>query len=407
MEPGFGLYIHIPFCERKCSYCSFFSIPRCLYRDGDVDSFVRYLEKEMRLILQGRPAYSTKVPYGLSPEQGSLSLPCSGGEKVPVRSVFIGGGTPTCLTAQGLEMLLTAVGQHFSIKPGTEFSIEANPATLSIEKVEVLSQHGVNRVSLGVQSLDQELLGVLGRLHGVDEVYRALEMLRTGGFRAVNLDLIFAVPGQDRLTWKDTLTEAIELRPEHLSCYSLEIEEATPLGRQIMAGEVIPVSEEDDLWMYQWCRDVLHSAGFHHYEISNFALPGYECRHNLLYWRCQPYIGIGPAAHSFYGGRRWANVSDVDEYIADIDRGWLPREWSEHIGLQQQMDETMFMGLRLMQGVDAGAFTDRFGLTPHRVYEKELEDLDALGLIEVTDEYIRLSERGLPVANRVFMRFIR
>ncbi|WP_428846043.1 radical SAM family heme chaperone HemW [Moorella sp. E306M] len=374
-----SIYIHIPFCIRKCHYCDFVSYPG--RPPEEMAAYCRALEREMDLV-------AGKWQPG------------------PAATVYIGGGTPTLLPARNLEQVLDAVDRFFGRQPGAEVTVEANPGTVDDAKLRVLLAAGVNRLSLGVQSLDDDLLAAMGRIHRRRDIYEAFDQARRAGFSNINLDLIFGLPGQTLDGWRATLKEAIALQPEHIAAYSLQVEEGTPWGKLAAAGELPLPGEELELAMYQEARQMLAAVGYQQYEISNFARPGYQCRHNLTYWLNQPYLGLGAAAASYWRGRRWQNYSELHRYRHVLSRGRLPRAEIETLTPHQQMAETMFMGLRLMAGVDLEDFRQRFGVDAREVYARELAGLYRAGLVEEKDGHLRLTEKGLPLANEVFMQFV-
>ncbi|WP_258360275.1 radical SAM family heme chaperone HemW [Moorella sulfitireducens (nom. illeg.)] len=374
-----ALYIHIPFCIRKCHYCDFVSYPG--RSPAEMAAYCTDLEREMALV-------------------AGKWLPG------PAATVYIGGGTPTVLPACNLEQLLAAVDRFFGRRQGAEVTIEANPGTVDGAKLRALAAAGVNRLSLGVQAFDDDLLRAMGRIHRRRDIYRAWELARRAGFNNVNLDLIFGLPGQDLDAWRAALKEAVALQPEHIAAYSLQVEEDTPWGRLAAAGDLPLPGEELELVMYQEARQILAAAGYKQYEISNFARPGYHCRHNLTYWLNGPYLGLGAAAASHWQGRRWRNYSELHRYRHALSSSRLPREEIETLTPRQQMAETMFMGLRLMAGVDLEAFRQRFGVDACTVYAREIECLYRAGLIEEKDGRLKLTEKGLPLANEVFVEFI-
>lgn len=373
-----ALYIHAPFCRRKCHYCDFASVPL------EADLVKRYLSALKR-----------------EAERELASWPA--GWEVP--SIYIGGGTPTALEPEDLEAVL-AVAALFPRAAGAEWTVEANPGTLDPAKLALLAGAGVNRLSLGVQSFDDDLLSFLGRIHTAREAEEAWDMARSAGFSNLNLDLIYAIPGQTLGAWRRTLKRALSLQPEHLSAYSLSIEPGTEFGRRAEAGSLKPVAEELDLSMYRAAQELLGEAGLKQYEISNFARPGLECRHNLVYWRNEPYLGLGPAATSYLSGVRRTNREDVGEYIRALAAGEDPTAAREVATLELGMAETVILGLRLTEGIAWERFYDRFGCDLRDVFADSIRRLTRAGLVEADVQGLRLTPRGLPVANRVFQEFL-
>ena len=379
-----GLYVHIPFCIRKCYYCDFNSFR---LRGPERDHFLDLLEQEA--------------------DRWAARLEAAGG--VPVLdTLYVGGGTPTTLEAGQLARLFGALRQRFPLAPQAEITVEANPGTLTLEKLAALREAGVNRLSLGAQVFDDGLLRRLGREHDAAAIETSVALAREAGIPSLNLDLIFALPGQDLRGWRATLQRALALEPDHLSCYSLIIEEGTPFYRWHQMGRLPRPDEEEELAMYQAAIEAAEGAGLAPYEISNFARPGHQSRHNLIYWRNQPYLGLGPGAHSWWEGVRRANLGPLPAYEAALQAGRLPLEREEPISRALEMDETMFLGLRLTrEGVDRAAFRARFGTEPEAVYGLAIDRLVRLGLLEADAHRIRLTRQGVPVANQVFLAFLR
>lgn len=377
---NWGLYLHVPFCLAKCAYCDFVSYP---YDPETAALYQKALQQEIRL-------------RGDEPPAGN------GGPQ----TVFIGGGTPTVLPAGALCGIVEELAARFPWPGGAEISVEANPGTVDRAKLTALAAAGVNRLSIGMQAAQDRLLSALGRLHRCGDVERAVRAAREAGFDNLNLDLIFGIPGQTPADWRFTLETALSLEPAHIAAYSLEIPRGTRLFALLEKGLIQVCPEEAELEMYQLTRSILAAHGYRQYEISNFARPGFECRHNLRYWENGDYLGLGPAAHSHFRGRRRANVRSVTRYAHQVAEGRLPVEEEELLDKRTQMAETMFMGLRLLRGVDLSAFRERFGAGADEVYPQEIARLTADGLIEQAGEHLRLTEKGLPVANIVFAEFL-
>ncbi len=375
-----SVYVHIPFCRSKCAYCDFNSYAGLehLY-----DPYVQALARDIRLVGEG------------------LSL--------QAKTIYLGGGTPTVLPLSLLEEVLSALRQAFRWTNDVEITIESNPGTVDSDYLTGLLNLGINRLSLGVQSLDDELLCLLGRIHIAAEAVESYNLARQAGFANINLDLIYGIPYQTLEQWQSVLRETLNLQPDHLSLYALTLEEHTPLARQVARGEI--PSPNDDLAadMYILAEEMLAESGYAHYEISNWAWPSpiRRCRHNLTCWHNQPYLGFGAGAHSYFGGRRWHNVLSPAEYIARLDLGVEPRAHVEDIDRGTEMADTMILGLRLVEeGVEFERFARRFGERLESLYESELGDLEELGLVEVTAERLRLTPRGRLLGNEVFERFL-
>ncbi|HEU5348318.1 MAG TPA: radical SAM family heme chaperone HemW [Ktedonobacterales bacterium] len=390
-----SLYLHVPFCHAKCHYCDFNSYAGMLgHREGYVDA----LAQEIRLA-------------GMRARQAD-------GMPRRCRTIFFGGGTPSLLTPEQVDRLLREARQAFAVDDAAEITLEANPGTLEYGRLDALRAVGVNRLSMGAQSFDADLLRWMGRIHSPAEIETAFAAARRAGFTSINLDFIFALPNQSQTTWADTLERALALGPEHLSLYSLIVEEGTPLYSWVKAGQVRPADDDTAADMYEYAMERLAAAGYTQYEISNWALPGHECRHNLTYWRNLPYIGLGAGAHSSYANHRFADARPIAGYIARVrdsiargagDVDALPAGAiveDEVISPELEMAETAIVGLRLNAGISRAEFAARFGRTFEQVFDERLADVRALGLIETVGDRMRLSERGRLLGNEVFARLL-
>ncbi len=415
-----GLYIHIPFCRAKCAYCDFNSYAG---QEDLIDAYVGALENEFHV--------SRFTFHVAQPETWNPSGRAPSGRSLEPATVYFGGGTPSLLTLVQVERILAAINRSFPLAPDAQVTLEANPGTVSLPFLQGLRALGLNRLSLGVQSLDDGQLRAIGRIHTAAQAQEAYLWARQAGFN-INLDFIYGLPGQSLRHWQETLAQAISLAPEHLSLYALTLEEETPLGQQVACGQVSVPDADAAADMYELAEEMLGAAGYEHYEISNWArqvpgsrfqVPGLWSRHNLLYWRNQPYLGFGAGAHSSWDFRfpisdfrlspsarwiRWHNVASPREYIARLQRGASPVAERESLSLKTVMAETMFLGLRLVQeGVRLADFHARFGIGMDEVYGKELRELKELELLELDDQRVRLSPRGRLLGNEVFQRFIR
>ncbi len=375
-----GLYIHVPFCLRKCLYCDFTSYPR---QEEQVQLYLQNLSAEM-------------VLYGDLLDARHKSI----------KTIFVGGGTPTCLRPEYLAGILEQVGKVFSIEQGAEITTEANPGTVNLLALKELRAVGFNRLSLGVQSTHRELLRLIGRIHTFSEARQAVTEARIAGFENINLDLIFGLPTQTAAQWRQSLHEIMALQPEHISCYGLQLEENTPLTKAVEQGQLKPCPEEEELAMYQMARQLLGENGYQHYEISNFAQAGYQCRHNLLYWQNQAYLGLGPAAHSYLNQSRWGNVEGIEEYASLVKQGQRPVAEKTTLTIKEQMEETVFLGLRMLEGVNVESFQQRFGKSLQEIFGKQVSSLTAKGLLEQSFGHLKLTEKALPLANQVFAEFV-
>lgn len=374
-----GLYIHVPFCVQKCNYCDFLSFT---YKDELAEAYLLALFSELALL-------SEKYNH---PE---------------VQTIYLGGGTPTCLSGDKLAAIIDEVQTHFTVDlTKAEITCEMNPATARYTDLQAMWEAGINRLSIGVQSFDDRLLRKLGRVHDSATVVKTFEMVREVGFTNLNLDLIFAIPEQSRKDWQASLRTALELQPTHLSLYNLKIEEGTPFHYDYSEGRLVPVDEETDLWMYEEAISTLQAAGLEQYEISNFARPGFASRHNLTYWHYQPYLAVGPGAHGFDGLLRYENTGDLQAYIAAIEKRELPWEETLYLSWEDRMEEFMIMGLRLMEGVSLDEFQRRFGTSLTEMYGEKVDKLAKLGLVEVRDGRLALTKKGIPLGNAVFGEFL-
>jgi oxygen-independent coproporphyrinogen-3 oxidase len=321
-------------------------------------------------------------------------------------SIYVGGGTPTLWPADLWEELEAALRRHFAFSPDLEFTVEGNPGTVDYGLLSALRKLGANRLSLGVQSFDPRFLALAGRPYGPEDIWAAVAAARSAGFANLSLDLIFGFPGQTLANWEKDLEAALALAPTHLSCYELELHPDTPWGRAEAEGRLARPEEEERAAMYEYAVERLAWAGFEQYEISNFARPGYACRHNLAYWLRRPYLGVGVAAASFIGERRWINVKTLDEYLARLSLGRLPVADVEELTPEAAMAETMFLGLRLTRGVDGATFRRRFGREITEVYGRQIAALAERGLLEERAGTYRLTEKGRLLGNLVFREFI-
>ncbi|MDO4268378.1 MAG: radical SAM family heme chaperone HemW [Eubacteriales bacterium] len=397
------LYIHIPFCARKCAYCDFLSFAAPERAMGD------YVEKLIEEI------YGQAVNF----------------QEYRVTTIFVGGGTPSILPAERMGEIFAAVFQCFDVAEDAEITVEANPGTLTMEKLEVYRESGVNRLSLGLQSADDRELKYLGRIHTYDDFLKSYQRARQAGFANINVDLMSALPGQDVHSWKTTLRKVMMLRPEHISAYSLIIEEGTPFysrygeGRRTGAQPELrtgpgllgsPMSlnslpelpgEDVDREMYHLTKTLLAEHGYDRYEISNYARPGFACRHNIGYWTGVEYLGLGLGASSYVFRHRYRNTDDFMEYLSlDLRQAGAAARDIQELTVNERMEEFMFLGLRMMRGVSGSDFLARFGQNMWNVYGDVIEKLRRQGLLEVESPMIRLTELGIDVSNTVLSGFL-
>ena len=363
VEPA-GVYVHVPFCLTRCGYCDFNAYAGL---DHLASRYVAALFREAEL---AAPAW----------------------EGVEVASVFLGGGTPTTLEVADLEALLARVRDVFSVTPDAEVTIEANPDTVDEATLAGLREAGYGRLSMGAQSFDRSVLAALERVHQPGSVTRAFRAARAAGYDNVNVDLIYGADGETTASWERTLEEAIALGPEHVSAYALTIEPATPLGRQVARGDLPPPDPDVQAEMFETACRLLGEAGYGHYEISNWARPGYECRHNLGYWERRPYVGLGAGAHGYRDGRRWWNVRPPEEYLSIVERGELPVGGSEELEPADAYLEEVFLRLRILRGIPASWIEDG----------REEPYLES-GLLARNDGNLVPTERGMLLLNELVL----
>jgi oxygen-independent coproporphyrinogen III oxidase len=378
-----SLYLHIPFCHTRCYYCDFNTYAGILPLR---EPYVRALATEIELA--GRLAQY------------------SDGSRRRSRTIFFGGGTPSLLTVEQIKRLLSVCCETFTVDEEAEITLEANPGTLNLEQLTGLRAAGINRLSLGSQSFDAKLLHTLGRIHNPMEIEQALSNARLAGFRSINLDFMFGLPGQTMKHWESTLDRALALHPEHFSLYSLIIEEGTLFYTWTHEGRITPGDEDLCADMYEYADERLQAEGYENYEISNWALPGHQSSHNLTYWQNLPYIGMGAGAHSYFEGRRFSNVLDPQEYIRLLTMRQRPEAEAECIDRRQEMSETAFLGLRTAQGLHLPTFEERFAESFSQFAGTRLRLVEEAGLLEREQEWIRLSKRGRLLGNEVFLRLL-
>ncbi len=372
MSAPLGLYVHIPFCLRKCAYCDFPSYPG---------------------LMAQREAYTQALIQEITSRGEALGHP-------PADSLFIGGGTPSLMKPAHMAHILAALRRAFPWDSGMEASCEANPESLRMDFLEALVEGGINRLSLGAQASQPHLLKAIGREHSWEQVAKGVQMARAAGIRNINLDLMMGLPGQTASDLAETLEAAIRLAPAHLSCYSLILEEGTPLFERVAAGEVSLPDEETVLEMDALVKAKLAQAGYHHYEVSNYALPGRACRHNLNCWRYQDYLGFGAAAAGFYQGSRRKNPEQLADYLAGS-----PPEESRVSPLDARFEQVM-LGLRLVEGIEAAAFEKRQGVTLMAAFGDPIRKHLAGGLLTWEGGNLRLTGPGEDLMNRVLVDFL-
>jgi len=374
-----GLYLHIPFCKSRCAYCAFNS----------------------RACKSPPPAYlkamATQIAYWAGHDW------C---RRRRFASLFIGGGTPTIYPADDLSRLIGLCRESFRLSPDCEITVEANPNTTSARSLAELRRAGVNRLSLGVQAFSARLLAGLGRTHSPAQALAAVNWARKAGFANLNLDLMYGLPGQTMSEWRESLEIALDLRPEHLACYELTIEDDTPFAGRAGEGELLLPDEDEALAMAELARKLAARAGLTRYEISNYAAPGRRCRHNLNYWRNGDYLGIGAGAVSCLSGFRFGQAADSGQFTSLVQRGLLPISEGECLPLAARFRESVVMGMRLTAGVSLARLARRFAFNPAEYYGKTIEELLNQGLVSVSRGHLRLSPAGLPLANQVLSKLV-
>lgn len=385
-----GVYIHIPFCARKCRYCGFLSFPG--YPPEMYEAYVDAAVSELKSFNEGFTG------------------------KYTADTVFIGGGTPSLLSGEQISRLIDAVRDTFGIAEDAEITMEANPNSLTRQKLEAYRAAGVTRLSMGAQSFSDRVLDSLGRVHKAADIGRAFRQAREAGFDNINLDLMFAVPDQTMEDLEDSLRQAIELGPEHISLYGLQLEEDTIFYEEYKSGIIDLPDEKDEEAMYHAAVKILTEAGYAHYEISNYAKPGYECRHNLKYWEMGDYIGIGPGAHSYVrgsapAGERRSNVTDLSEYIelASNGRPATDRESRVVDSKRDAMAVFVFTGLRKLEGIDLGEFERRFGNSFFSVYKDRADVIKMYmdsGMMKLSGNRLAITEKGIYISNDIMSEFV-
>lgn len=370
-----GIYVHIPFCKRKCDYCDFISYSN---KDLKIEEYIEAVKKEIELL---------KI-------------------KSTITTVYIGGGTPSYIESKYIKEIIKEISAK-NLSKEAEITIEVNPGTVTLKKLRDYKEAGINRLSIGLQTTQDELLKQIGRIHNYEQFLETYKMARKVGFSNINVDLMLGLPNQRIKDLKESLESVMELQPEHISVYSLIVEDGTPIANKIEAGDLQLPDEDLERNMYWYVKNTLELNGFKHYEISNFAKPGYESRHNLNCWRQQEYVGVGLAAHSYRDITRYSNTAQLGEYIRNVQKGNLERNRIIH-EIQKEDDtkkEYMLLGLRQIDGVKISKFKERFGDNPIYLFRNELNKLVSEELLCVDDDNIRLTNKGIDLANLVWVEF--
>lgn len=374
-----GIYIHIPFCLHKCNYCDFYSLA---VNDPEL------LERYTRSVINELQLRKNEI--------------CSS-----FTTIYLGGGTPSLLKPAQIERILAAVFENYRPQDATEISMEVNPATVNLQDLKDLRAAGVDRISIGVQSFSDIELKILGRIHSGRDAAAVLKDVTKAGFDNFNLDLIYGVPGQTMSAWGENLKMAVDFNPQHISAYLLQLDPATPLARNIEAGFLKYLDDEEEARLYYFILDYLQEYGYQHYEISNFSRPDRECRHNLLYWQSRPYLGIGSGAVSFNGRQRILNQPLVYSYIENlVDHRPPPTKILEDMSADQRLSDAIIMGLRLCKGISRNDFLDRFGIDILKEYQDIIRSCQTRGLLELKDERLSLTPNAYFLSNLVLSEFI-
>lgn len=384
-----GLYIHIPFCKKKCEYCDFVSYAG---KESLVDSYMKWLKYEIKEVGEGN-----RLDY----EDGL-------DKAINVETIYIGGGTPSVISANYIEEIMEVIKSNYNISENAEITIEVNPGTVDEDKLEKYRKSGINRLSIGLQATQDRLLEKIGRIHTFNEFINTYSAARVVGFKNINVDLMLGLPKQSIEDLEESLDKVIELKPEHISVYSLIIEEGTPFYKKVEEGKLDLPSDEIERKMYWMVKAKLEEAGYNHYEISNYAKKGFESKHNVSCWNQGEYIGFGVAAHSYTNDVRYSNIDNIEKYIENFEKNSEIDNFVFHekLNLESKMKEFMILGLRKIEGVNISDFKNKFGQNPIFLYRKELEKLTNEDLIEIDGNKIRLSNKGLDLANLVWEEFV-
>jgi oxygen-independent coproporphyrinogen-3 oxidase len=378
MDMPLGIYIHIPFCRSKCNYCDFVSYAG---KDHYQPVYREALLKEIQLRARILPADYPKI----------------------FSSLFFGGGTPSHLPAEEITAILNQIFHCFAPVEGVEITLEANPESLdSLQNLERYLEAGINRLSIGSQSFDDALLKKMNRPHRSEDIRQAVALARKAGFNNISLDLIYGYPGQTLDLWKNSLEEALNCNPQHLSLYGLTVEGGVPLEKQLDAGEVSLPDEETTISMYEYAMERLLKSGFDHYEISNWAKPGLACRHNLNYWKYGDYLGLGVNAHSYFQGRRYWNLNTLDTYLESLTKNQLPIAGEETIHGKELMAEYCMVTLRLQEGINKNSFKKRFQADIMEMFGNVFQPYIEMGCLDIDHTIIRLTRKGILISDALF-----
>ena len=384
-----GLYIHIPFCKQKCKYCDFVSFSN---KEKLIEEYIKCLCQELEEVGEGI----------------KLDIENKVSDIIEVRTIYIGGGTPSFINEKHIEQIMQVIRENYTIQPNAEITIEVNPGTADAEKLKKYKELGINRLSIGVQSTNNNLLNMLGRIHTYEEFESTYNLARKVDFNSINIDFIIGLPNQTIEDVEDILEKVKRLNPEHVSVYSLILEEGTPLSKMVANHELYMPADELEREMYWRIKKGLENLGYTHYEISNFAKPGMEAKHNLDCWEQKEYMGFGIAAHSYVDDARFSNIENIEEYIKNYKENKQENNFILHEkqDLEEKMKEYMILGLRKIEGVDCSKFENKFSKDIFEVFEKEIEKLVREELMEIKEGKIKLSNKGIDLANIVWEEFI-
>lgn len=373
-----GLYIHVPFCVQKCNYCDFNSFK---IKGNDKKEYLNAIEKEMKLY-------------------------CDEFKNKQFDSVFFGGGTPSILNIEELKRLVGSVFKNFNIKETAEVSMECNPGTINKEKLIHMKELGINRLSIGLQAIQNHHLKYIGRIHSYEEFEKNYLEAKEVGFDNINIDLMYALPNHKKEEWKESLDKIISLNPSHISAYSLILEEGTKLYEMYDNEEFSLLDEDTDIEMYNYTINKLKENGYNQYEISNYSKEYKECKHNIIYWKCDNYLGLGPGASGYIGDIRYNNISDLNEYNHKISQNIKPIEEETILSEKDKIEEFIFMGLRMNEGISLKVFKERFSISIEDIYKEPIEKLIDSKLLELDKDNLKLTQKGREISNTVFIEFI-
>ncbi|MCC3867579.1 radical SAM family heme chaperone HemW [Terrisporobacter mayombei] len=374
-----GLYVHIPFCISKCKYCDFNSYKLNL---DEKRKYLNALQREMKF-------YEEEIR----------------GKEID--TIFIGGGTPSILNQEEIRFLFDNIKNNFNIKNNAEITMECNPGTLTLNKLKTMKECGVNRLSIGLQAVQNNHLEYIGRIHTYEEFEKNYYQAKEVGFKNINIDLMYALPNQSKKDWMESLEKIVKLNPTHISAYSLILEEDTELFKMYERKEFKLLDEDTDIEMYEYTINYLKSHGYNQYEISNYSKEGFECKHNILYWKCENYLGLGASASGFLNETRYNNLSELNKYENIINSFKKPIEWEEKLCIKDKIEESIFLGLRMNEGIKFRDFNEKYNINFKEVYEKEINKLKKMKLIKISDEGMILTQKGREISNSVFVEFIK